>query len=691
MVHIFKNSLRILFSTCLFYLLVSCGSGGSDNPLLRPTNEYIDFARITANHVSEARDLILNDARMMLDKLVNIPDEERNFENTLLARDDIEAKVWHLWNPVQLLAAVHPDEAVCTASDSAIILLSQFHNTLNMDRSLFLAIEAYSKSAKARELTGWKEKYLDDLLADFKRSGIALPDNKRQKVRAIKDRLSDWSLKFGNNIFEFSDTLFVTEKEIAGLPESYVQDHLTKSGNYAIDLTYPSYFPFMTLSESNNARRRLFIKYNNRATDQNLKLLRVILRDRKKLAVQLGYDSYADLNIDDKMARSADSVWKFEHDLVAALGTKAESEYRELLDIKSRASRKPADQIFGWEKLYYTDQLAKSKYHLDNEVIREYFSTDLVISGLIDLLEELFQLSIIELENEKLWHPDVRLFEVTDNKTRKWIGSFYLDLYPRPDKYSHAACFDVNEGKQYPGSYQKPMFALVCNFAAPGITQPSLLSHNQVQTLFHEFGHGIHNLLTEAELISQAGTRVEQDFVETPSQVLEAWSWEKSVLKRFAKHYRTGEIIPDELLDKLISAKNMTVANNNLQQAFYGQLDLMLHDTYNPFGAVSTTDIVKQLQNKLTNFPYVPDTHMEASFNHLIGYGAGYYGYLWSEVYAKDIFSVFRQNGVFDQSTASLLREKILARGGTEKAAVMIRDFLGREPGNKAFINDMGL
>ncbi len=689
-----KNRIAILKITTILitvFCLLSCDGVKPANPLLATRNTYIDFEKLKASHIAEALAKTLTDYQVILDGIIAMPAESRTYENSLLARDELEACIWNLLNPLQLMTAVHPDEDLRNAADSAIITLSKLNNDLQMNRDLYLALRAYSDTEEAQRLTEWKKKYLADLLRSYQRNGMALEKSKRDKVQGIKDRLSDWSLAFDNNLADYRDTVIYSESEMKGLPEYYKSVRQVAPGKYAVDLSYPSYQPFMELAESNAARRQLYLRYNNRAVNDNLKLLRVILRERKQLANILGFDSFAALVVDNKMAQTPSAVWEFEDNLVAALQPKADQEYQELLELKSRQERKPTTEIFAWEKNYYFDQLAKTKYHLDNEIVREYLPTEIVINGIIEIISELFDVSVTEVQKPRLWYTDVKLFEVSDSKDKQWIGSFYLDLYPRDGKFSHAACFDVAEGKLFSDGYQKPVFAIVCNFQKPENGMPSLLSHDQVVTLFHEFGHGLHNLFTESVLMSQAGTRVEQDFVETPSQVLESWAWDKSVLKRIARHYKTGESISDELVDKLITARNMTAANNILQQSFYGQLDFYLHEKYNPFSTIKTGEIVQELQNSITKFPYVPGTAMEASFGHLIDYAAGYYGYLWSEVYAKDIFSVFKTNGVMDKQTAKLFRKNILACGGTRTAEEMIVNFLGREPDNSAFIKDIDL
>lgn len=681
---------RNLFFPLLILLLSSCGKQDR-NPILIGRNVYYEFSALTPEHIYQATDQTLLECQLLVTSIVTIPSEERTFDNTLLEIDDIQALLMRPANPLYLMGSVHPDSIIRIAADSAVMRIELYINDLAINEQLFKAVKSFSQSNEAENLVGWKKRFLDKQLRDFRRNGLELPPAKREKVKKILNSLSRNSQHYYNNISNYSDTLFVDEAEINGLPDAYKNAHRFGDDHYAVDLSYPSFQPFMKLSESNDARRRLLLKYLNRAEADNLPLFRVILRDRKKLADLLGYPSYAAFIVEDKMAKTTENVWAFENELRAALQTKADTELQELLELKTRKTRQLAKSIYQWEKYYYMDQLAKTKYKLDGELVREYFEVGNVIDGLLTTMQELFEMDFKKVERGSTWHPDVLLYEAYDSRTKDWIGSFYLDLFPRENKYGHAACFDVVEGKAYPDGYQKPMFALVCNFPKPNAETPSLLSHSQVETFFHEFGHGLHNLLTKSPLISYSGTRVAQDFVETPSQVYEGWVWKKEVLGKFARHYLTGETIPDDLLNKMLEAKNMLSGINALQQVFYGVLDFTLHDTYNPFSAIKTTEIVEQLQNDITPFKHIPDTHMEASFGHLIGYGAGYYGYLWSKVYARDIYSLFEENGIMDQTTARRYRVIILEKGGTEDAFDLISQFLDREPNNAAFIKSLGL
>ncbi|MFC2103638.1 M3 family metallopeptidase, partial [Bacteroidota bacterium] len=365
-------------------------------------------------------------------------------------------------------------------------------------------------------------------------------------------------------------------------------------------------------------------------------------------------------------------------------------DYDELLVVKrTETNDESIDVIQPWESAYYNNILLKDKYQLDQNLVKEYFETNNVISGLFHISQHLFGVEFEEVESASVWQSDVRLYNV--KRDGKVISRFYMDLYPRPNKYSHAACFPMISGKSTEEEYQMPTATLVCNFPEPTDEMPSLLSHSEVRTFFHEFGHVLHNVLTQTELSSHSGTSVSRDFVEAPSQIFENWTWNYEALNLFAKHFNTGDVLPFDLYDKMLDAKNVGSGLATIQQVYYGTIDFTLHDKYDPTGSKTTTEVLKELQNEITLYPFLDGTHMQASFGHLMGYAAGYYGYLWSKVYAQDMFSVFEKNGVMDKETGLKYRDVILASGGSRDELGMVVEFLGREPNQDAFLRSIGL
>jgi len=662
-----------------------------NNPLIIPFNNNFDFKNIKPGHIAEGTDYAISQADFIKNEIIQIASTERTYENTLVRIDDIYSVIESVWSPGYLMGSVHTSEKIRNEGLEASKKIENYITKLSLNEDLYNAVVAYVPTAEAKSLKGFRKKYLDDLLLDYKRIGFTLSKDKREKVKAVLDVLTDLGLEFDKNIRAAQDTLFLDPKDLAGLPDNYKKERLQNNGKYAIDMTYPSYVPFMDQAESDEAREALRFKFNNRARAENIGVLNDILRNRMKLVKLLGYNSYAEYRTEDRMARNPKNVWDFENDLKQQLREKAENDVAEMLTIKSVRLGKNTKTIHPWEAGFYENQVKLKKYNLDREEVRQYFEFNNVTEGLFTIYQQLFNVRFEKVQNPSVWHEDVQMFSIYDKTTSALIGNFYLDMFPRANKYGHAAAFSVVMGKMTENGYQKPATALVCNFPKPTDFQPSLLTHENVETYFHEFGHLVHGVLTTSRLISYAGTSVARDFVEAPSQMLENWVWQKESLSLFAKHYETGEVIPEELLEKMIAAKNINSGTKALQQIFYGIYDFTLNDGFDPDGNKSTTDLIKELKNEITFYPYQEGTHQQASFGHLNGYGAAYYGYKWSEVYAQDMFSVFEANGILNPDIGLKYRRIILEKGGTVDPYELVKEFLGREPYSEAFLRSMGI
>ena len=662
-----------------------------NNPLLIPFNNNFDFKNIKSGHITEGTDYVISKADFIKNEIVQIASTKRTYENTLVRIDDIYSVIESVWSPGYLMGSVHTSEEIRNEGLEASKKIENYITELSLNEDLYNAVVAYVTTAEAKSLKGFREKFLDDLLLDYKRIGFNLSKDKREKVKAVLDVLTDLGLEFDKNIRSAQDTLFLDPKDLAGLPDNYKKERLQNNGKYAIDMTYPSYVPFMDQAESDEAREALRFKFNNRARAENIGVLNDILRNRMKLVKLLGYNSYAEYRTEDRMARNPKNVWDFENDLKQQLREKAENDVAEMLTIKSVRLGKNTKTIHPWEAGFYENQVKLKKYNLDREEVRQYFEFNNVTEGLFTIYQQLFNVRFEKVQNPSVWHEDVQMFSIYDKTSGALIGNFYLDMFPRANKYGHAAAFSVIMGKMTENGYQKPATALVCNFPKPTDFQPSLLTHENVETYFHEFGHLVHGVLTTSQLISYAGTSVARDFVEAPSQMLENWVWQKESLSLFAKHYETGEVIPEELLDRMIAAKNINSGTKALQQIFYGIYDFTLNDGFDPDGNKSTTDLIKELKNEITFYPYQEETHQQASFGHLNGYGAAYYGYKWSEVYAQDMFSVFEANGILNPDIGLKYRRIILEKGGTVDPYELVKEFLGREPNSEAFLRSMGI
>ena len=684
--------MKTLYVGIFILIFASCDRMPENkNPLIIGFNDRIDFKNLKPGHISEATDHILLEADKIKNEIIRLDNSKRTFSNTLLRIDDLYSTVGAVSGPGYLMGSVHTIKTIRDEGMAASEKVENYYTDLALNEELYQAVLSYSKTKDARELTGYRKKYLKDVMLNYKRSGFSLPVEDRKKVKEVLDKLTELGLEFDKNIRSSQDTLFLNEDDLDGLPENYKKERLQDDGKYAVDTSYPSYSPFMDLAESDEARKKLRFKYNNRASDKNITVLDDILRNRIKLVNLLGYSSYAEYRTEDRMAKNPKNVWNFENDLKKKLRSKALSDVADMLKIKSSRTGKNAKVIHPWEAGYYENQVKLKKYNLDGEEVKQYFEFNNVTQGLFAIYQTLFNVRFERIENAPVWHEDVQVFSIYEKTSGNLIGDFYLDMFPRADKYSHAAAFGFRSGKMTKNGYRRPSTALVCNFPKPSKYQPSLLTHDNVETYFHEFGHLVHGVLTKASLSTYAGTSVSRDFVEAPSQMLENWVWQKESLALFAKHYKTGETIPNELLDKMIAAKNINSGTKGLQQVFYGILDFSLNDGFDPDGNKSSTELVKQLQNEVTLYPYQKGTHQQASFGHLNGYGAAYYGYKWSEVYAHDMFSIFKEKGILDPNTGFRYRKIILEKGGTVDPLELVKEFLGRDPNSDAFLRSMGI
>lgn len=653
-------------------------------------SETIDFSTITAAEIENATQSSLKQAQNMLEEIYACQNKALSFENVVQKIDDIYAYLETFSGRIFLMGYTHPAQSIRDAAQKSIADFEKFDNQLIVDEKLYRVVKAYTEKNKTIALPAYQQKFVEELIRDFERNGLHLPEKERKKLKAIRDEMAETGILFNKNISDYDDFLIVNETEIQGLSDDYKATHRTIDGTYKIDLSYPSYRPFMKYSESGSKRKELLIKFLNRAAPDNLPVLKKLLRLRAEMADLLNYNTFASYNLVDKMAKTPEAVWAFEQELQEKVRPKAESDYEKLLEIKRCHLNAPNEkELHQWEAAFYTQKLLKEHYEVDEEKVKEYFPLDTVLKGLFSINKTLFNVDFEEVESPKVWHSSVRKFVVKRRNTP--LASFYLDLFPRENKYKHAAMFPLISRRKMADGFRRPQAALVCNFPPPTTQKPSLLPHSEVETLFHEFGHLMHHLLSEAELTAQSGTSVSRDFVETPSQLFEKWVWNYDALRLFARHYETQETLPKALFDKMYAAKNVGIGLHTLQQIFYGTLDMTFHDRTKAAPAENTTEVVKRLQNSLLLYPYIENTHFEASFGHLYGYAAGYYGYLWAEVYAEDIFSVFKEKGILNPETGQHYLETILSQGSSQDEMQQIKNFLQREPDQAAFLKAIGL
>jgi thimet oligopeptidase len=533
---------------------------------------------------------------------------------------------------------------------------------------------------EARSLAFWQR--------DLRRAGHELSEDRRKELQTLRNRLIELEVQFQRNIAESDDHIEVSLDDTEGLPDSYIEG--LKEGKtpdtVKITLAYPDYSPFMEQAANRANRKALQHKFYNQAASENTPLLAEAISVRARVSDLLGYDTWAEHQMELKMADPA-AVAEFYDSVVPGLTIKALLE-RQALEVLLQADH-PGETLSVWDWVYYDTQQARTDFGVDQNKVAEYFPLESAIAGMFEITGEVFGIDYAAVDDATTWHEDVRSYRIIDTASQEPIATFHLDLHPRDGKYTHAACFSLQKGSRLPdGSYRKPEAAVLANFTRPTDTSPSLLRHDEVLTLFHEFGHVLHFCLTEVDLGRFAGFDTEWDFVEAPSQIMENWTWDGDVLRRFAAHHETGEPIPDDLVAGLTAIRDHNIGLKLLRQAYYGNLDLQFHTS----GPEPDLHKIDREMHAITQLAIHDDTFFAASFGHLMGgYDAGYYGYLWSMVYGDDMFSVFEAEGVLSPEVGRRYRQEILATGASRDAIDHLRAFLGREPNAKAFLHKIGL
>lgn len=632
------------------------------------------------------------EARVKLEKdlaaLIAIPQAERTFENTIMGYERAFDNYGNALGMSGFLSYVSTDKQFRDAANDLQMQISQYMVDVATRRDVYKAIREYTDTNP--RLDPVQAKLVKEMLIGFKNSGMDLNDADLEKFKALNKEKAEYIIKFDKNIQEYKDSLAVTQEQLRGLGEDYIQKlSKTDDGKYLVTLDYPDYVPFMQNADDEQARKELEFKFNRRGGQENVELLEKTLTLRREIARLLGYKNHAELRLEDRMAKNPKTVMAFLKDLQKKLKPLGKKEDKEMIAYKNSKTGKNSRTLYSWESGYWSNKFRKENLELDSEKIKEYFPSQVVIDGMLDLFGGVFGITF-EPVNIPVWHPDVKAFKIKDKASGELVAYFYMDLYPREGKYKHAACFGLVEGEEkQDGTYQIPFVAIVANLNKPSGDTPSLLKHSEVETLFHEFGHVLHNALTKAKYSAFSGTSVSWDFVEAPSQMLERWAWDPQVLKKISKHYKTGEALPDDLIKRMIAAKNFGAGGMYLRQDFFAQYDMTLHtaDT-----TPDTTKLYFELTKKIRGLPLTKGTIPQASFGHIMGgYDAGYYGYLWSEVIAEDFFGEFKKNGIFNPETGLKFRREILEKGGTLDEEKMVENFLGRPADNKPFLKSIGL
>jgi thimet oligopeptidase len=599
------------------------------------------------------------------------------WDRTLGRLDDAFLAIGNASEFPYLMGVAHSDENVRNAARACETKTDELVTSIWLDQELAAVIKAYA--AKGERLGPERKRFLEHTLRDFRRNGLDLGPAEQQRLREINAELTDLGQRFIAEISASTGKLVLQPVQLRGLPDEYVEAHPPDEKNkVTITTDYPDYYPFAKYALDRDAARDLYVKFTNRGGDANVGRLDRILALRYEKAQLLGYATWADYAIEPRMAKTSAEVRAYLDRLGKAVRPAVEKELDEFRAEFYRVVPKQSRPLLPPDRDFLTERLKNKKYKLDGKELEKYFEVTQVTKGLLDVTAEMYGLEYRPVQ-EPTWHASVAAYEVWSGG--KLVGKFYLDLYSRDAKYKHAAMFTVRTRRALAGgTLQTPMAALVCNFPDPGLPMP----HDQVVTYFHEFGHVLHHLLTETELASFAGTNVVRDFVETPSQLFEEWAWSREVLDRFARHSDTGEKIPDAMYAALDQSRRFGLALATERQIFLAMLDLAYHTEKPGF---DTTRLLEEIHDKYFSFEYVKGTHFQSSFGHLIGYDAGYYGYQWAMTLAYDALSRFKQAGLLDRATAGDWRRLVLARGGAVDERQMIRDFLGRDPSEQAYVD----
>jgi thimet oligopeptidase len=670
------------------------------------------------------------DCDRALARSIAVPDAARTFENTAGAMEQAVASYSDAAQRLQILKDVHPDAKVRAAAATAEESAGKYLVKIASRRDLYRATKAFVDGNGQREaLDAEQQRLLQLAIRDFRRNGLELSDADLARLVGLRTRLTELSTEFQRNLNENVDRIEVSEAELQGLPHAYVERLAHAPGGRRVVTTkYPDFIPFMENAASGEARARLFLAFQSREASRNLPLLKEAIRLRDEEAKLLGYQSHADFVTEDQMAKTAGAVAEFLTSLQAGLKPRRDRDVARMTELKRAETSDPSARLepphqgtaggaafgrsirlepphqgtaggaaFGrsirlepWDVAYYLNQIKKRDFALDTEQIREFFPAETVLRGMFEVYEQLLSIAIREVPGVEAWASGVNLYSIHDRPSGELVGHFYTDLFPRDGKYGHAASAPVTTAREVSGAYLSPIAVLMANFNPPSGGRPSLLSHDEVETLFHEFGHIMHQTLTTARYGSQSGSAVARDFVEAPSQMLENWVYEKPVLDRMSGHFQDpSRKLSAQAVDRIKQARTFDAGWRYTRQVFLATFDQRLHTA----GAQVDPDSLDQaLYAEILGLAPVRGGHFAATFGHLMGgYDAGYYGYLWAEVFADDLYTRFEERGILDAEVGRQYRDIILAKGRSEEPEALLRQFLGRAPSNAAFLRKLGI
>jgi oligopeptidase A len=616
-------------------------------------------------------------------------------KSTVVALDDLAYQAGLAANRAALIKETNTNPAMRTAAENAVKAYQEWAVGIDYREDVYKAIKAFADTNP--KLTGEDEKLFKETLRDYRRAGLELPPDGRKEVEELRKELSKLGTDFDSNIVKASTPVMFSKADLDGLPESFIASPGVKTGDDVYTVMANVTWQFNTVEEnakSEATRKRLYVIHDTLAKDTNVPVLNQMLALRNKIALRLGYKSWDDYQTEIKMAKTGVNAEKYVNDLVAGIQPKFDSEVAELQKLKAADTNDPNARIMVWDWRYYSNQRNKQKYAVDKEALRAYFPFQKVLDGMFNIYQSIFGLKFEKIAAPYKWIEDLQLYLVTDSATGEPLGMFYLDMFPREGKFNHFAQFDIISGKLLPdGKYQRPTVALLCNFPPASADKPSLLTHQDVETLFHEFGHALHSIVTRAKYGRFAGTHVPGDFVEAPSQMLQNWVWDKKVLDTFVADYRDpSKKIPEDIVKKLNDAKLANAGVFYRRQFAFASLDLALHDPHPEGMPYDCLAISNPILEKVF-LPIDPSTTFVSYFGHLNGYDAGYYGYAWADAIAADMATVFEKakEGYLDKQAGTKLRHEIYEPGDSRDVNLSIEKFLGRKQSIQPFLKKIGI
>ncbi|MFM5531889.1 oligopeptidase A [Aeromonas veronii] len=677
-----------------------------NNPLLT-MDSLPPFSQIKPEQVQPAVIQAIADCKQKISDVLAQRDPH-TWDSLIAPLEEVNDRLSRIWSPVSHLNSVLNSEALREAHDACLPLLSEFQTYVGQHEGLYQAYLALSESDDFPLLSGAQRKEIQNTLRDFRLSGIGLPAEAQQRYGEIQARLSELASRFSNNVLDATQgwhKLVADEAELAGLPDSVraaarQMAELKGKEGWLFTLDIPSYLPVMMYADNRELRAEMYEAFTTRASDQgpnagkwdNSAIMSELLTLRRELAQLLGFANYAELSLATKMADKTEQVVSFLTDLAAKSLPQGKAELEEIRAFA--AEQHGQSELAAWDLAYYAEKLKQHKFSISDEQLRPYFPASKVVKGLFEVVKRVFGMKVRERLGIDTWHPDVRFYDIfdADDELR---GSFYLDLYAREHKQG-GAWMDVCLGRRYrqDGSLQKPVAYLTCNFNGPVDGKPALFTHNEVVTLFHEFGHGIHHMLTRIDVAGVAGINgVAWDAVELPSQFLENWCWESEALAFISGHYETGEPLPADLLEKMLTARNFQAAMQMLRQLEFALFDFRLHQEFDPTNPAQLPALLDEVRSQVAVMTPPAFNRFQHSFSHIFagGYAAGYYSYKWAEVLSADAFSRFEEEGIFNPATGQSFLKNILEKGGSKEPMELFRAFRGREPKVDALLRHSGI